>query len=630
FFLVLVFLIISPLILGFIHINTLREDYLFLKENFSTLLKKIVLSISGCLLIITIPILIIINFSFERINLDNTLTYLYQVDYEKNKVPDINVNLLKKSLDNMIKQKSRNRFSTERTPFISQLYSYIVFDNLILSDEKISYIEKVFFSKRSIINNQNTQIKRDIKITELDYKTIYKKEDRLFHSYIDLKIKNFEKFDNVEYFTNIFLPKGSWVNNYYLYINDKKKYGLLAEKKSVLWIYNEIKNINRDPGILYYKDNENISLKVFPFFENEERKTGFEIIHIEPIELNIDENKIFLTDNSAKEAEELDNNYDFINYIDNNKINNLEKVTLKPYYHFIVDCSLGKKDTINVQLNKIKNILNKNLIKDYENSKITFLNHTYKTYNIKDKFENDIYKLKFEGGFFFDRIVKKNLFDTFKNEQLYPVIIVLNDEIDNIIWDKSILNFKWINPDLKFYHINNNNQIFEYNLFDFDISENKEITGFNNYNGYLLNINGTKRIVPIQNKPFYIYDFTKEIKNLQPVKLVDKALYLEYLSKYNLIYPNKEEDKFMEILKNSFSSNILTQLTSFVVLENEMQVKMLKKKQDEVINGKKYFDTTEETVQEMSEPGLIIMFIIFIIIIGIRFFIYKLWNKKNL
>ena len=61
-----------------------------------------------------------------------------------------------------------------------------------------------------------------------------------------------------------------------------------------------------------------------------------------------------------------------------------------------------------------------------------------------------------------------------------------------------------------------------------------------------------------------------------------------------------------------------------------MQVKMLKKKQDEVINGKKYFDTTEETVQEMSEPGLIIMFIIFIIIIGIRFFIYKLWNKKNL
>lgn len=61
------------------------------------------------------------------------------------------------------------------------------------------------------------------------------------------------------------------------------------------------------------------------------------------------------------------------------------------------------------------------------------------------------------------------------------------------------------------------------------------------------------------------------------------------------------------------------------MLENDSQMEALKRKQDEVLSGKKYLDVGEET-QEMPEPPFYIMLAgLFILIV-----IFKLRKKKSM
>jgi hypothetical protein len=61
--------------------------------------------------------------------------------------------------------------------------------------------------------------------------------------------------------------------------------GILAEKKTAKWVYRNIVNesIVKDPGLLYFSDENKVELHVYPFAPNELRTTGFQLIHREPI-----------------------------------------------------------------------------------------------------------------------------------------------------------------------------------------------------------------------------------------------------------------------------------------------------------------------------------------------------------
>jgi hypothetical protein len=61
----------------------------------------------------------------------------------------------------------------------------------------------------------------------------------------------------------------------------------------------------------------------------------------------------------------------------------------------------------------------------------------------------------------------------------------------------------------------------------------------------------------------------------------------------------------------------MTPVTSYLVVENEAQKAMLKKKQEQALSGNKSFDLGEDT-QRMSEPGLMLLAILFGLLIWYR------------
>src|SRR5690606_27434010 len=103
-----------------------------------------------------------------------------------------------------------------------------------------------------------------------------------------------------EYSTQFRLPAGSWVSDYYLYLGDVKEPGLLVERKSALWVYDQITSARKDPGLLRYLSNGELELRVFPFTGKQSRKTGFTLIHKKPFTLSIDGQELPLGEETGR------------------------------------------------------------------------------------------------------------------------------------------------------------------------------------------------------------------------------------------------------------------------------------------------------------------------------------------
>ena len=87
-------------------------------------------------------------------------------------------------------------------------------------------------------------------------------------------------------------------------------------------------------------------------------------------------------------------------------------------------------------------------------------------------------------------------------------------------------------------------------------------------------------------------------------------------------FPHTTNTQWLPLLKQSFMSKIMNPVSSYIVVENEAQKAVLKRKQDQVINGHPMLDLNEDA-NRMSEPTFIIVATI------ISFLIYYFERKKR-
>ena len=199
-----------------------------------------------------------------------------------------------------------------------------------------------------------------------------------------------------------------------------------------MWIFSQIRNENRDPGIRYYLTGNKVAFRVFPFAKDEVRKTGIEFLHKEPIMLNIDNNIVELGNKEETIYENIETeNIAYISVEQKQKLNSIKR---EPYFHFLVDASQNQNSNSTDFIKRIEQVIEANQSLS-ENAKISFVN-SYVTTTTIDKDWKEQYKNQtFEGGFYLDRAIRTTLINAYQDKsKTYPVIVVLTESIQNAIF----------------------------------------------------------------------------------------------------------------------------------------------------------------------------------------------------
>lgn len=608
------FLMLTPIMIFVIQSIQLYNDFNDLTSQFS----KKTLLIIAVVAFSVLPTTITFNYIQDKYVIKETLEYVYNPDFEKEYKIDIH------SLENTLfsikaSKKSKDSFVFgENLPYLNTYFNWLVLDNLTLSETKLNHIERIFFGEKNksgeFFNNSTT--KDNVTITKAKSNSVYDEKQHAWKSTIDLEITNHDR-DLSEYATKINLPEGCYISDYYLYVGDKKEYGLLTEKKSALWVFNNIRNENKDPGLLYYLNKNTIAFKVFPFAINETRKTGIEILHKEPISLTIDDENFTLGDSLQH-----NNNLEIKNafYVTATAKKNLQKVIRKPYYHFVVDASIDISNKATIYTDIIEDIIEKQPLE--HKSKISLVNSFTETFDYSSNWKENYTKNTFKDGFYLDRGIKNILFETYKNQgiQTYPIIVVLSNNLNKAIIENNFSNYTSNYYESEFFYtINADYEITSHSLVNNPLETVNKVSSIpskNTISCLKYEQNGQTYLLKDDNQLSVLTNATIDFDNTSN-KNWENGIKMQAQYLHSIFYPKEYQKEWIELIRASFASHIMNQYTSFIVVENEAQKAALLSKQQKVLSGNKALDLDEETPQ-MSEPSLLLLLAIVLL-----FFYYK-------
>lgn len=597
------FLMLTPLMLFVIHINDLQIDYEELKNTYSRLKLTLLFSVA----FLTIPSIITVQNLFHRNTLHTALEYLNHPDYSKKYNPSLSS--LKNTLDAVLlhRKESRNSIFNVHTPFLTAYFQWIVLDNLTLSNENLNLLSSIYFNKSTVQERPNRDISKGVKITKLDQSSSFDKSKGFWKTQIDLEITNQTNNNLAEFVSSFELPAGVWISDYYLLVNGKKEHGILAEKKSALWVYSNILNENKDPGILYYLTGNKIIFRVFPFAKKEIRKTGFELIHKENLTFQLAGNTIQLGKPIPNQISDLET--ENLIYVSKETKRTLNKIYRTPSFHFLVDTSEGKMKLLETYRTRI-NVLKKEYPSLFENAKISFVNSQITTSMFSKTWENEFLSASFVGGYFLERGIQTALYNSFQSKN-YEVIVAVTDNPNHSIFSKDLADFEFLCPESSvFYYLNKDGQLIAHSL-----SKNPKEPILNSKKPILsLPVleypmpNQTKEYISIREEPSII--LKKHDFSLTKTNGIDNqwltAINLQ--AKWNslILHPENTKKNWIPMIQQSFSSKIMIPYTSYLVVENEAQKAALKKKQEEILNSNKSLDP-DNNAQRMSEPNIILI-----------------------
>lgn len=605
------FLMLAPALLFVVHTNELSKDIGYLKNYFS---KGFIIGLS-LLGFLFIPLCITATYLKDRQVLNSVLSYVYTPDYAKQYHID------KKSLAgtlSVIEQQKEQRFDSifgNQTPYLSSYFNSLVLGNLSLPAEKIDYIKQIFFGTPAPEPQSAALPDNNLQISHIHTRSNYDAAQKAWKSWIDLEITNHSNNSLSEYTTTFRLPEGCWISDYYLYVGDKKEQGLLAEKKTAMWVFSNIRSTRRDPGILHYLTGNKVAFKVFPFSANEVRKTGIEFLHKDPISITIDGHSVQLGNDigSANENIETDN----MLYVSAKQKQLLKSVRRKPYFHFLVDASKDKDSLSDNFIKRIELVANshKTLL---EGAKISFVN-TYMRSVPMDKTWKQHYKTQaFDGGFYLDMAIKMALINAYKSNT-YPVIVVVSDSIENAVLGKDFADFKFLFPESNlFYQLDNYGGLHAHSLSNNAAQALADTTTYTFDQTVLEYKLSDSSSVYLPNDDEASIFLKKAIFELNTAEIKERtwqsAMTLQGSWQTQILHPEISDKEWLNLVKYSFASKIMTPLTAYLVVENEAQKAALEKKQKQVLAGNKSLEAGED-VQRMSEPNIWVSLMIIVLVL---------------
>ena len=263
-----------------------------------------------------------------------------------------------------------------------------------------------------------------------------------------------------------------------------------------------------------------------------------------------------------------------------------------------------------------------------ENAQISFVNSYVNSFPFNEDWKQNYQKQTFEGGFYLDRAIRTAFFDAYK-KQSFPVIVVVTDSIQSAILDMDFSDFKFAftNSNYFFNLKDDSGYAPPHSLIENpkkEIADKLECTICGGVVEYKLS-GGAIVYLPNNNQPSIV--LKNDILKINPQEIQEKnwqsGLTMQAQWRSQILHPEISDKEWLNLVKNSFISKIMMPVTSYLVVENEAQKAILKKKQEQVLSSNKSLDLNEDT-QRMSEPGLWLLTILIVLSL-----LYKKSRKRQ-
>ncbi|MGF1530307.1 MAG: MSEP-CTERM sorting domain-containing protein [Puniceicoccaceae bacterium] len=282
------FLVLSPTLLLALHLRSIHQIASILPSR-----RCLLPLLLGALIL---PGAFLLRTSRDRQALNQALEYQFSPDFS---APSLtyqgSLGALRSALQNHRDHKNGIYY-----PLLSDLYSWLVFNNLVLPDEKLSILEGSFFNQqgssknvdpmhspflwgRSSVRNRRLMPSappppREVKITAED---LHLKPIDAFNTLATytIELTNFSHstFIGAEAIRLIELLPGAFITGFRLNVAGVPVSGKLFEKKTALWVYSMIRDTERrDPGLLFYNRPDELELRVFPILKQEPAIVGID------------------------------------------------------------------------------------------------------------------------------------------------------------------------------------------------------------------------------------------------------------------------------------------------------------------------------------------------------------------
>jgi len=272
------FLVLTPILLFVMHLHLVKEAWSspLLDESRGRALAL------GLICFLLLPAFFTVRGLADKTALNAALDYVYTpaIKLGRTTYPANRLNLAR-ALRNHRSYKNGIFY-----PILSEYYSWLVFDDLVLPDEKLARLETVFFGKTGSVENTDpfrskTAARSDRSVRDRSRMpranpppaTVEVSQLSTRRASLDaqtstitlaLTLKN-TGTSPAEYVKALPLPPGIFVSGFRLQVNGALVPGKIVEKKTALWVYAMIRDSERrDPGLIYYNTPTELELRVFP------------------------------------------------------------------------------------------------------------------------------------------------------------------------------------------------------------------------------------------------------------------------------------------------------------------------------------------------------------------------------
>ncbi|HEX8311210.1 MAG TPA: MSEP-CTERM sorting domain-containing protein, partial [Chthoniobacteraceae bacterium] len=287
------FLILAPIALFALHSQRIYDGF----RNEIRDGRAIIPALLGLMAITAIPVTYTAQALYDRQILHRAMDHVYSPDYRASGFHG-SPQAIGRALTSL-----RDFKAGIQLPFLSDFYNWLVFDSLVLPDEKMARLHQIFLGRdlpeatrraaenaffggntsrrrRGIFQEAGGQPRAFPDAVRLEQLTqLTEPEDASTErTRFTLTLKNTASEEG-EFATALQVPEGVLVSGFWLHIGPERVPGRIFEKKTALWVYQKIRDVTRrDPGILLYTGPETLELRVFPFAAGETRTVELELL----------------------------------------------------------------------------------------------------------------------------------------------------------------------------------------------------------------------------------------------------------------------------------------------------------------------------------------------------------------